>query len=97
MVVMERVAGTPMSEFKHNSLPSIVFNDIKAAIEVLHAQDLVFGDLRAENVMVLGKDSIHAMLVDFDWTGKHDQDVYPYCMGADIEDLVSNGLHLSVR
>lgn len=80
MVVMERVPGKPMSEFEKHSLPSTVFDDVKAAIDILHDQDLVFGDLRASNIMIVGEDKNHAMLVDFDLAGRHDQDKYPTYM-----------------
>ena len=45
------------------------------AIGLLHERDLVFGDLRAQNV--LPKLSGGAILIDFDWVGKHQVDRYP--------------------
>ena len=46
--------------------------------------------------MVVGEDKNHAMLVDFDWTGRHRQDMYPSCVGAITNDLESDELHEDV-
>ena len=45
------------------------------AIGLLHERDLVFGDLRPKNI--LPKPSRGAMLIDFDWVGKHEVHRYP--------------------
>ncbi|CAE6423706.1 unnamed protein product [Rhizoctonia solani] len=71
MIVMEFVQGTDLESLKSSRLSGSVFDDIKAAIDLLHARDFVFGDLREPNVMVLqdltGNATGKAMLVDFDW------------------------------
>lgn len=80
MVIMERVNGKPMNTFPRNSLPSSVFEDIAEALNILHARNIVFGDLRDMNVMVLDEDSkgrIGAQLIDFDWADKNGKAFYP--------------------
>ena len=74
---MERVDGIPMCECDKHSLPDSVFADIETAVKLLHAEDLVFGDLRATNIMVVGQTVKRGMLVNFDWVGKHNEDRYP--------------------
>jgi hypothetical protein len=49
-------------------------HDVRRALELLHANDLVFGDLRAPNVLAT---ETGAMLVDFDWCGIEHQTFYP--------------------
>jgi len=47
---------------------------VKDAIDIIHSNQLVFGDLRRPNILV-GNDI--AMLVDFDWCGKSGEGRYP--------------------
>ncbi|KDN33010.1 hypothetical protein RSAG8_13901, partial [Rhizoctonia solani AG-8 WAC10335] len=55
--------------------------------KLLHAQDIVFGDLRKPNVM-LTRDAtgrvIGAKLIDFEWCGKHLKERYPSSMNKPI-------------
>lgn len=75
MVVMEHLPGSPAHElFCKGPLPSSVFKDVQAAIDSLHEMDLVFGDLRRPNIVVLNK---RAKIVDFDWCGRDGEDRYP--------------------
>lgn len=78
MVIMERLEGRPLEsaeQWEQQPDPS-AFDDIEAAVKLLHDNDIVFGDLRASNI-VIHTDNKHAKLVDFDWCGKHDTDLYP--------------------
>lgn len=56
-----------------------VRRNMREALDVLHDADLVFGDLRSPNVLVVseadGKRS--GRLVDFDWCGKVGEARYP--------------------
>ena len=56
---------------------------LREAVRILHAQDMVFGDLRAPNVLVLEK---KAMVVDFDWAGREGSARYPNDISLDAED-----------
>lgn len=88
MIVMDYVSGTNLldSVAKNLALGSVK-EDVKQALKILHAQDLVFGDLREPNVLVVQKDdqSVRGMLVDFDWCGKHTIARYPTSMNSDIQ------------
>ncbi|PCH36985.1 hypothetical protein WOLCODRAFT_28875 [Wolfiporia cocos MD-104 SS10] len=86
MVVMERVHGEMAWNIQQRGelLPYTVYKDVKAAIDLLHQHNLVFGDLRAPNIMCApgasssGPDEgSHAMLIDFDWVGTHGSARYP--------------------
>ncbi|CAE6407480.1 unnamed protein product [Rhizoctonia solani] len=75
--------------------PRSVIKNTEAAIKILHSHDIVFGDLRRPNVMMLkdsmGKTTGKAMLVDFDWCGKHLEGRYPPKMNMTL------GWHRDVR
>ena len=63
-----------------------IYEDIKSAIDLLHQNQYVFADLRLPNIIVVNKDGDqHAMLIDFDWTGKHKEDKYPSSINSKIE------------
>ncbi|CAE6450431.1 unnamed protein product [Rhizoctonia solani] len=88
MVVMDFIQGADLEALGSSPLPRSVFNDIEAAIKLLHGRDFVFGDLREPNVMVLqdlmGRATGKAMLVDFDWCGKHLEGKYPQQMNMEL-------------
>ncbi|EPQ53409.1 hypothetical protein GLOTRDRAFT_130748 [Gloeophyllum trabeum ATCC 11539] len=63
-------------------LPYSIYKDVKTAVELLHAHNIVFGDLRTPNIMCIpgerGSDeAARAMLIDFDWIGIHTAGRYP--------------------
>lgn len=63
-----------------------ILKNIQEAIDTLHINDIVFGDLRSSNIMVKkvnGK--LQAMLIDFDWAGIHQKDRYTPKMNPEIE------------
>ena len=87
MVVMEFLDGRTAEDFdlalsKPRSIWSAVRNDVKLAIETLHKADLVFGDLRTPNIMIVNG---RGKLVDFDWCGRVGQDRYPRDLNDDIK------------
>ncbi|KAF8593129.1 hypothetical protein BDV93DRAFT_461793, partial [Ceratobasidium sp. AG-I] len=79
MVVMDFIPGADLST-RDGVATEKVRSDIKNALEVLHAENLVYGDLLKSNVMVV-KDSsgkvTGGMLVDFDACGEHGKGGYP--------------------
>jgi hypothetical protein len=89
MVVMEQVDGRDSySEFRHRDLPRTVLDDIKRALEKLHDAQLVYGDMRRPNIMVVktprsrdddgeGEDEWRGLLIDFDWSGRVGVVKYP--------------------
>ena len=52
MVVMDRVDGTSVWQFQQDEkpVPAVVLKDIKDALHILHAKDIVFGDLQDPNI-----------------------------------------------
>ena len=92
MVVMEYLSDAkPLYHFfPQSSLrpPSpdvrIVQRDLSKALELLHNEDFVFGDLRGANVLYSPKDGGRAFLVDFDGVGKHGEDRYSSCLNLKL-------------
>ena len=76
MVVMDFID----LEFPSDYLTEDQYNSIKKAIDILHSNDIVFGDLRLVNILV-GNNT--TMLIDFDWCGKAGKDRYPPNMNHD--------------
>jgi serine/threonine protein kinase len=82
MVVMEHLPGSSAHQLlRTGSLSSPSFQDVKRAINALHKNGIVFGDLRRPNIM-LYKDG--AKIVDFDWCGEHGVGTYPYELNREI-------------
>jgi serine/threonine protein kinase len=71
MVVMERVAG---GYFKGRREKATLQQRLRSAVAHLHAGGLVHGDLRANNVLVVGD---RVCLLDFDWSGPAGVQRYP--------------------
>ncbi|CAE7183802.1 unnamed protein product [Rhizoctonia solani] len=83
MVVME-LSGTSLDNYPELEQSTLekVRNDIKKALEILHKNSLVFGDLRPPNVLITRTDngSLRGQLVDFDWCGIEGKANYPVGM-----------------
>ena len=76
MIVMDFVDLEPPS----GRLTEDQYKSVKKAIDVLHSNDMVFGDLRPPNILVGNNIT---MLIDFDWCGKAGKDRYPPNMNHD--------------
>jgi hypothetical protein len=75
----------PMFDGSKQDIETIC-GDVKSAIDLLHNEDFVFADLRTPNILaVKNLTGWHAVLVDFDWCGKHNNDKYPSCMNMNIK------------
>ena len=72
MVVMEHIEGDTLVDAK--TLPEDASDQTATAIRKLHDAGLVFGDLRAPNIMVSGG---RVILIDFDWAGEEGKARYP--------------------
>ena len=85
MVVMDRVDGTSLWQIQEDKkpVPAIVSKCMQDAIHILHAKNIVFGDLRDPNILCLASKAC-AMLVDFDWCGKDGEDRYPATLNSGI-------------
>jgi serine/threonine protein kinase len=79
MVVMEYIDGQSAHQrYGNQLLPQLIFNQVEDAIGILHARNLVFGDLRHPNVMITKDDRV--LLVDFDWCGVHEEHTYSFTL-----------------
>ncbi|KAJ3508829.1 hypothetical protein NLJ89_g5539 [Agrocybe chaxingu] len=83
MIVMDRVDGKSIWQLQQDDkpVPAIVSEKVAEAIGILHANGIVFGDLRDPNILhVASKD--HVVLVDFDWPGKDGESRYPASLNS---------------
>jgi len=78
MVVMDRVDGKSIWQLREDKIPvpEIVARSVTDAIELLHENDIVFGDLRDPNILY-DASKARVVLVDFDWSGKDRESRYP--------------------
>jgi hypothetical protein len=112
MTVMDRVLGEDAHQkFGKSNLPPRVKEDLKVALELLHASNLVFGDLRRPNVLIVAKKKnteldgmevegdgeLGAMLCDFDWAGVAGQSRYPFFLNATIRWPDGVGPHVVMQ
>ncbi|KAG8962290.1 hypothetical protein FRC03_004402 [Tulasnella sp. 419] len=74
-------------------IPPRALEDIPTSSRGVARRELCFGDLRKPNIMLCtrslpdGGTEQGAVLVDFDWTGKHDFDRYPLVLNNIIKWL----------
>ncbi|KAG7091361.1 hypothetical protein E1B28_010403 [Marasmius oreades] len=78
------------------SLPHSVYDDVKTALRKLHEKDIVFGDVRLQNIMVAADkkraDRVRGYLVEFDWCGVEGEARYPITM-SDLKVYRETGMH----
>ncbi|KAI0268863.1 hypothetical protein BC834DRAFT_820680, partial [Gloeopeniophorella convolvens] len=79
MVVMDLI---PNGNAYHRFLkphPSKIDEDVEKAVKTLHAHNIVFGDLRQPNILIVNRegDEEGGMLIDFDWAAEEVQGRYP--------------------
>jgi serine/threonine protein kinase len=80
MVVMEHIEGRTLAAVKQDKeemkkMEVKVRSELQRALELLHDQGLVFGDLRLPNVMITTKGEVK--LIDFNWADVQGQARYP--------------------
>ncbi|CAG8531330.1 11009_t:CDS:2 [Paraglomus brasilianum] len=86
MIIMEYVEGETLNTLQSDKTEyDNVLKCVRKAIHILHCKDIVFGDLRKSNIMVMNSDKgCHGMLIDFDWAGEHGKDRYTSKINPDI-------------
>lgn len=81
MVVMEHVHGKSIWQLQEDGIPvpGVVSKKVEDALNLLHASNIVFGDLRDPNVVYVASSEGEGcvMLVDFDWPAKDGEGRYP--------------------
>ena len=78
--------GRALSESKR-PFPEEVKVAVRSALDVLHEDRIVFGDLRPQNVLQLvpaQEGEPAAWLVDFDWAGEAGRAEYPLLMNLKV-------------
>lgn len=85
MIVMEYVKGTQLASCDDKSCAPSVSEDIKNALTLLDEAGLVHGDMRANNI-IIDEAKEHAMVIDFDWAGKHDKGRYPERVNSRLKE-----------
>lgn len=75
MVIMEYADEKQLIQKYSDSIPAEILTKINKALDILHCQDLVFGDLRLLNILVTEDGEIR--LMDFNWCEKKGQATYP--------------------
>lgn len=82
VVVMPYVEHTPLRcAALDAAVRRTVYGEVEKVIELLHAHDFVFADLREPNILVV-EGNTRAMLVDFDWCGTEYTTTYPLSMNT---------------
>lgn len=63
-----------------------IYKNVADAINLLHGQNIVFGDLRPPNILIFdnAENQKQAMLIDFEWCGVANVGRYPLSMCPDI-------------
>ncbi|KAG8743970.1 hypothetical protein FRC10_011044 [Ceratobasidium sp. 414] len=103
MIVMEEVPCVTLEQYTaaHGTAGLLgltaLQKDIRDALTILHGADLVFGDLRPPNILVVAQTDGEArgMLVDFDWCDKENDGRYPAGINEKIkwvDGVVKGGL-----
>lgn len=89
-VVMDRLVGTSVFQLVETKTPLsvVVLEKVRQAVDLLHAQNIVFGDLRSQNIFVLDTGDVY--LVDFDWAGTDGVSRYPATLN--VESNWSDGV-----
>ncbi|QRV79743.1 hypothetical protein RhiJN_07758 [Ceratobasidium sp. AG-Ba] len=89
LVIMERIGSGSLYGWVKSHVGELepLRQDVEKALKILHEADLVFGDLRAPNVVVSESDAGRpsGMLVDFDWCGREGEVRYPAAMNEEID------------
>ncbi|KAG9078946.1 hypothetical protein FRC06_008030 [Ceratobasidium sp. 370] len=85
MIVMEYVHAKNLHDYLSQepqddckAVIQSIKTDLASALQTIHAEGLVFGDLRRPNVLVTKNgERIGVMLIDFDWCSQHQTGRYP--------------------
>ena len=80
MVLMEYIDGETLDQVKQ--IPPTFMHQIRRALDVLHGQGYVFGDLREPNIMITKNEEVK--LIDFDWAGVHMESQYPLLISPNL-------------
>jgi tRNA A-37 threonylcarbamoyl transferase component Bud32 len=86
VIIMEYVEGVLLLRELRNLLQSErskIVQDIAKALDILHSNDLVHGDIRVPNILVT-RDVLRIYIIDFDFTGLDRKALYPSTIDLSI-------------
>ena len=83
MVVADYVDSAPLSNCPKQENYLDILKQVERALDLLHGNDLVFGDLRPENILLDPRKGVK--LIDFDFVGTHGVDRYPASFNTTIQ------------
>lgn len=83
IVIMEHIEGKLLLE---TDITDLHRGNIEKALDILHSEQIVFGDLRKGNIVC---PPWGAMLLDFDWCGKEGEVFYPVDINLNKEDNIN--------
>jgi len=96
MVVMEYIDGkTAHQRYANQRLPQPIFDQVEDAVQMLHARNVVFGDLRPPNIIITKDERV--LLLDFDWCGVHEEHIYPSTLNDAPDTPYSIDWHPGVK
>lgn len=101
VVVMEYVKGETVHERygPTDTFPEHIYAQVKTAIDKLHQESIVFGDLRRANIMITDDDD-KVKVIDFDWCGEDGMGKYPPSLNDSIgwhQGVERNGIMLKAH
>ncbi|KAK0213540.1 hypothetical protein IW262DRAFT_1516901 [Armillaria fumosa] len=91
MVVMEFLRGQTVAQKYEGSIAEEVHTAVRGAVQILHDQSLVHGDIRLPNIMIVdgtGDEGERMRIIDFDWAGEQGKVRYP----LHLSDYIRNTL-----
>ena len=95
MVVMEYVPNSKGQSLFVTSPPQSALEgirkDLDRALNLLHENDLVFGDLREPNVLYMPEEGGRVLLIDFDGVGLDGEGRYSACLNPEAGLGVARG------
>jgi serine/threonine protein kinase len=99
MVVMEYIEGETL---EGDGASDAVREAVLKAVQHLHANGLVHGDIRHPNLILMdgmGDEGSRVKILDFDWAGQEGKARYPYRLSPGLwtEGVSDNGLILAAH
>ena len=90
MIIMDLIQGEPLWIADVPPNDTRILEDVTSAVELLHTENLVFGDLRPQNIIAKAEGG--ALLIDFDIVGEDGKDRYPATLNNDERFAWADGV-----
>ena len=83
MIFMEDLQETFSTISEDETLTASQFEKLKQIVAFFHGKGWVHGDLRRPNILK-SKTNDDIMLIDFDWSGKYQEALYPVSLNPEL-------------